>query len=270
MKRFFLIVTLLLFTAVAGVVLVSFSNSLVPILMYHSVGADSRLQTPVVSPAVFAKQIEFLQKNGFFVISLEEYVRSAGKATQLPYKCVVITFDDGYEDNYANAYPLLKAAGFPATVFIPSDYLGTPGYISSDQAKEMCANSIMIGSHSVSHAFLPSLVADAYFREVRESKDLLEKRLGSPVNLLCYPLGGYSAETAEAARKAGYIGACTTNRSASVLNTDLFALNRIKLTERDQYDLLLWAKTSRIYNLFRGIRNFYRNREGRACKQYCM
>jgi peptidoglycan/xylan/chitin deacetylase (PgdA/CDA1 family) len=259
MRTFLKAVGVLLLGSAAALVVFSYSNTAVPILMYHSIGDPGPAHTPAVDPETFARQIDFLKRNGFKVISLEEFISASDSAKLLPYKCVVITFDDGYENNYHAAYPVLRDAGYPATLFVPADFIGRPGYITAVQANEMSTNYISIGAHGKNHEYLPALIPEKLHREIRGAKKQIETSIGRPVRLFCYPLGGFTAQTKKWVKSAGYIGACTTNRSPSFLNKDIYALNRIKMTGRDAGDALLWAKTSRIYNVLRGVRNHFRN-----------
>jgi len=245
--------------AATSLVVLSFSNSAVPILMYHNIGDGGAAKVHAVAPGTFRNQVMFLKRNGFSVISLEEFTSASASAKLLPYKCVVLTFDDGYENNYQNAFPVLREAGYPATLFIPSDFIGQPGYITVEQAKEMAAHKVTIGAHGKTHDYLTSVTPKKLHDEIQVAKERLEAAVGQPVRFFCYPLGAYNEQIKKWVKTAGYSGACTTNRSPLPLNNDVYALNRIKMTERDVSDPLLWAKTSRIYNLLRGFRNFFRN-----------
>lgn len=261
MRKLFTALGVLLAGAAAALIILSFSNSAVPILMYHNIGDGGPAGVHAVAPETFKRHMAFLARNGFAVISLEDFIRASGSAKLLPYKCVAITFDDGYENNYENAYPVLREAGFPATLFIPSDFVGQPGYVTAAQLREMAANGVAAGAHGKTHDFLAALTPKKLHDEIQVAKERLEAVSGRPVRLFCYPLGGFDGQVKKWVKTAGYAGACTTNRSPSILNNDVYALNRIKMTERDAGDALLWAKTSRIYNLLRGVRNFLRKAE---------
>lgn len=256
MRKLLAALGILLAAAAAALIVLSYSNSAVPILMYHNIGDGGPARVHAVSPETFRAQVEFLKRNGFSVISLDEFIRASASAKLLPYKCVVITFDDGYENNYRHAYPVLREAGFPATIFIPADFINQPGYITAAQANEMAASKIAVGAHGKTHAYLTSLTPEKLHDEVQVARERLEAVTGRPVRLFCYPLGEHDEQIKKWVKTAGYIGACSTNRSPHILNNDVFALNRIKMTERDADDLMLWAKTSRIYNILRGVRNF--------------
>ncbi|MFC2149546.1 polysaccharide deacetylase family protein [Candidatus Auribacterota bacterium] len=261
-KRVIISVFLVCVLLCGAVYVVTSGNSLVPILMYHSVENENTFKTPTVSPENFDLQMEFLKQKGFSVISLDKYVEASKvSGEKLPYRTVVITFDDGYENNFKYAYPILKRTAFPATIFIPPQYIGRKGYLTQDYLQVMLENKITIGAHSRSHRYIPSLNARDLKEEIDTAKNDLENMLGVPVNLFCYPIGGYTNKARRFLKDAGYIAACTTNRSPSVFNKDLYALNRIKMTNRDNNAFILLGKTSRVYNLMRNIRNYFRNRK---------
>ena len=260
MKRFFIALIVSVVVIVSGIFYITSRDSLTPILMYHSVNDSKIHYTPTVTVAAFETHLAFLNKHNFKVISLDEYVKAVkSKGRNLPYKAVVVTFDDGYRDNFSYAYPLLKRYRMPSMIFVPTDFLGKDGYVTLDDIQVMMKHDISIGVHGKTHAYLPTVVLEDLYEETTGAKKDIEKMLGKPVSLFCYPIGGYSQAIKEEVEKAGYKAACTTNRSPSILNTDIYALNRIKMTNKDTYDLILWGKTSRVYNLMRNIRNHFRN-----------
>ena len=164
----------------------------------------------------------------------------------------MITFDDGYEETATIVAPLLRAYGLCATVFIAPAEVGRPGFMTWEQITALPRETFVIGSHTMHHTFLPSVPVDRVRQELVESKRVLEERLQQPVRWLSYPIGGYTPQAQQAAREAGYEAACTTNRGLSKRTHDLFALRRIKVTERDR-PLSLWAKLSGYYDFFRRL-----------------
>lgn len=229
----------------------------VPILNYHSVSPVLHSDTPAVSQEVFARQMEFIHRKGYQVISLDEYIqkRREGKKMQ---NTLVITFDDGYEDNYTHAFPVLKKYHFPATIFIIVKHLNKPRFLKLDQIREMEKENISFGSHTINHTYLPPLTDERELRsEIFDSKLLLEKATGSRVDYFCYPIGGYNQRIKELVMLAGYKAAMTTNRGPDRLNQDPYALKRIKLTQKNLPGFILWLKLSGYYLLFLGNRNPY-------------
>jgi peptidoglycan/xylan/chitin deacetylase (PgdA/CDA1 family) len=224
----------------------------VPILMYHGIteGEDSSMY---VSPDNFERQMAFLKKQGYSVISLDELVSAIKLGEKPEAKTVVITFDDGYTDNYLNAFPVLDKHGFPATIFIVTGYMGSPGYLTWDQVRIMMAHGIDFGSHTMNNSYLPSEKETAsLWKEISGSKRDIETATGKSPAYFAYPIGGFNEKVKSAVKMAGYKGACTTNRGPDRYNRDVYALKRVKVTNSDMTKPFHFrAKLSGYYNLFR-------------------
>jgi peptidoglycan/xylan/chitin deacetylase (PgdA/CDA1 family) len=225
----------------------------VPILGYHRVGPFVGDHVPTVTPEIFERQLRFLARFRYRVISLDEVVNCLERGEAIPRRRVVITFDDGYEETHRIAWPLLKRFGFPAATFLTPDEVGRPGFVTWAQAAEMARDGMTIGSHTMTHTYLPLLQGEQLAGEVIESKRVIEARLGRAVAYFSYPVGGFSAEIQELVRRAGYRAACTTNRAWPRGAMDRFALRRVKITERDHHLLVFWAKISGYYDAFRRL-----------------
>ncbi|MFH1837315.1 MAG: polysaccharide deacetylase family protein [Candidatus Omnitrophota bacterium] len=228
----------------------------VPILMYHSVSSDKN-DSLHVSPSNFSKQISFLHNSGYSVISLDELVRGIKSGVSFPGKTVVITFDDGFEDNFLYAFPILTKFDMPATIFIITGYMGNKEeYLNWDQARLMSKNDISIGAHTRNNEYLPSIKDIGDLREeIAGSKADIEKEIGKGDIYFCYPIGGFNETVKEAVKESGYKGACTTNRGANRYNRDVFELKRVKITNSDcTKPLHFKAKLSGYYNLFRSLK----------------
>ncbi len=230
----------------------------VPILMYHRVGSfAARGDLNIVSQKSFARQMKFLHKHGYHVISLDDLVDGIYKGVSFNRKTVVITFDDGYEDNYNQAFPILKRYDLPATIFLVSDWVGSPDFMTWEQVREMQRSDIEFGSHSRKHAYLPDVNDQAQLEdEIINSKKILEENLGQPVRYFSYPSGGYTEEVKEIVKKAKYKGACATNRGYDRFNTRPYELKRIRINDTDNW-FFMWVKLSGYYNLFRSFKNPY-------------
>jgi len=226
----------------------------VPILTYHHVGIPSgkwRLNT--VSENSFEYQMDFLKRHGFEVISFDDLVEGIKKGHEFARNTVVLQFDDGYEDNYIYAFPVLKKYDFPAMVFLVSDKIGTPGFLNWDQVKEMEKYNFLAGAHTRHHAFLPKLSLAQAQDEIAGSKKVIEDHLGHGIDYFCYPTGGFSPDIKRLVKEAGFKAAVTTNRGKDRFNVDLYELKRIHMSNLDyQYSgLIMWCKCSGYYNLFR-------------------
>lgn len=238
------------------------TRHVVPVLMYHSIGIPrtdrDRLNT--ISPARFEQHLAFIKRHGYRVLSLDEYYSYASQKIKFPPKSLVITFDDGYEDNYTHAYPVLKKYRVPATIFVIVDkalrlekYDNLP-LLKPDQLLELSRHDILIGSHTATHAYLPESSAENLRKEIFLSKQLMEALLRKPVEYLAYPTGGFNDAAKRALKEAGYKAAFTTNRGRNRLNQDLFEIKRIRPNNHDS-DFVFWVKISGYYNLFRSTKN---------------
>lgn len=229
------------------------SRYAVPILTYHHVGEGS---APLnnVSAASFAQQMDFLHRHGYRVIPFSELVEIIEKGKSLPRRTVVIQFDDGFADNYTNAFPILKQHGFPATVFLISDSVGTPGFVTWDQAREMDAHGFRVGAHTRHHAYLPGVSPEQVKDEIIGSKRIIEENLGHRIEHFAYPSGGFTNAAKVIAKEAGFTAAVTTNRGWDKHNRDLYELKRIRVKDSDG-TIALWAKLSGYYNVFRKCRH---------------
>lgn len=253
-RNTFLIIFLVLVVAIAALRLYLYDRYVVPIIMYHHVEATGDTRSNYVSPQVFRRQMEFLKKNRYRVISLDEFVRGVEEGRRFPHNTVVITFDDGYADNFSAAFPVLAEYDFPATIFVIVNKIGEEGYLTWDQVMVMDNSVITIGSHTLDHSYLPDLESAEKFRQITESKKILERRLNHAVNYFSYPIGGFDEECKQILRQAGYRASCATNRGADRFNKDVFELNRVRLNEKDQSAVVLWMKLSGYYNLFRALK----------------
>jgi len=224
----------------------------VPILTYHCInGACPDGSRLCVNTQDFQKQMDFISRYRYRVIPLKDLIEALAKNKALSRNTVVITSDDGYEDNYQNAFPILKKYGFSATLFVITDQIGKQGFCSWEQLKEMQNNGIDIGSHTKTHPYLPQVNEEKLRKEIFESKKEIENKLGKKISLFCYPNGGYSSKIQDLVRQAGYSAAFTTNKGRYYLKPDLFALRRIKMTDDSGSPWVMWFKLSGIYNFLR-------------------
>lgn len=161
----------------------------VPVLMYHAVSDDCwGLEGLFVSPSEMDKQLQYLSENGYTTIWFED----------LPYidqieKPVLLTFDDGYEDNYTELFPLLQKYNAKATIFVISSALGTGHIMTAEQVQELSASGLVsIQSHTHSHRELSGLDAETLDAELASSVAELTRLTGKQPFVVCYPSGRYN------------------------------------------------------------------------------
>ncbi|WP_245884513.1 polysaccharide deacetylase family protein [Tumebacillus permanentifrigoris] len=199
----------------------------VPILMYHSISPGTDLR---VSPEDFDAQMKWLQEHGYKPITLGQLGRHwDGTYDVTGGKPLVITFDDGYLDNYTAAWPILQKYHFPATIFVITDSIKLDNHMKWGQMQEMHAGGVEFGSHMVYHSNFTLTPQDQIASELQASKKTLEQGLSSPVTTFCYPGGGLIPEAAGLVRQAGYTMAVTTHHGLASAVEDHVLLSRVRV-----------------------------------------
>jgi peptidoglycan/xylan/chitin deacetylase (PgdA/CDA1 family) len=187
----------------------------IPILMYHQIsevperGKRIRRTNPIYSLSVenFHEQMRYIHNNGYQTLSLKEIIDTVRYNQQ---QSVVITFDDGFANNYTNAFPILKKYGMTATVFVVTEFVGKGEFIDWNQLREMSGEGISIQSHTASHRPLSVLQGAEIAFELETSKKTIEDQLGSPVIFSSAPHGMIDQRVIDVARSVGYKGICTS------------------------------------------------------------
>jgi peptidoglycan/xylan/chitin deacetylase (PgdA/CDA1 family) len=223
----------------------------IPVLMYHCIdkeivnGKENELK---VTPEDFRAQMNYLKANGYTTLTLDEAYKFFQSNEGVPEKSVVLTFDDGYEDNYVNAFPVLKEMGFKATVFVVTDYVDKIGlYMTSSQLKELDANGFQVESHTANHERLNELAYEQQLSTLKTSKEFLEKLLNRPVNYFAYPEGKFNASAKKAVADAGYKMAFTTAGTWSDKSDGILTLDRVYISAQRDFANFKLRVTSRNY-----------------------
>lgn len=199
------------------------------VLMYHMISEhlpknQSKFNRLRVKPSEFEKQLIWLKKNGFKSFTLSELVN----LENIPEKSVVLTFDDGYEDNFTNAFPLLQKYDFKATIYIVlnrfennwatdkdlkkiSKELNNEKMLTNEQIKEILNSGLIeIGSHTLDHVDLPKLNKEQKIKQIEESKKQIENIFDIKCNSFAYPFGFYDDDSVEIVKNSAYTNATTT------------------------------------------------------------
>lgn len=214
----------------------------VPILFYHKIShpcPKAKIEDLYVTPEDFHNQMRYLKWRGYESIHLYKLVKGINLEEKLPKRPIVLTFDDGYEDNYTYAFPILKKFGFTATIFlITKDIGGLSGWsdseetikeplLSWDKIKEMSDYGIDFQSHTHTHPSLTELDEKRIKEELIVSKQTIEDELKKKVDFLCYPYGHFNSQIKQIVKETGYQGALTTKRGVVREGDDPYSLNRI-------------------------------------------
>ncbi len=189
-------------------------------LLYHLVSDETYGDYPYLFVRVenFEAQLQEIERRGLETYFADAPEKARGRAG------VVITFDDGYADNYTTVFPLLKQYNMKATIFLITDTIGTAGHLTEAQIKEMSASGLVhFGSHTVSHPNLSEVDVETVRRELSASKEIIEALTGRPADALAYPGGNYNEEIEIIAKELGYRYAYTTDvpKGAYYENTQL-------------------------------------------------
>ncbi|MDO8735839.1 MAG: polysaccharide deacetylase family protein [Thermoleophilia bacterium] len=206
----------------------------VPTLMFHHTGeppadADELRLGLTVSTADLEAQIAYLHQAGYQPVTEAQLFKALFAGEPLPPKPVMLTFDDGYVDNYQVVVPILEKYGFPATFYIVTDMVGTPEYMTWDQIVELDRKGMDIGSHTATHADLTTLGTSGLQAEVAGSAEALKAHLKHPVYWFCYPAGKYDADVIASLREAGYLLATSTDPGEQQSSDDPFVLMRYRV-----------------------------------------
>jgi peptidoglycan/xylan/chitin deacetylase (PgdA/CDA1 family) len=192
----------------------------------------------------FARQMAWLKRLGYTVITLQQYLQHRRDGHPPPARTVIITFDDGYADVYNLAYPILRRHAFPATVFLVSNRvggcadwtgrleLGGRRLLDWPQIKEMQLAGFQFGAHTRTHPHLVGMSADCIRREAEGSKLELENSLKVSIDLFAFPFGEYDATVQAIAEQVGFLASCSTKGGLNKFTTAAHALRRTEVDGR--------------------------------------
>jgi len=190
---------------------------MVPILMYHYISAppadaDVYRIDLSVTPDNFRDQLAWLRDNGYTSIDYYDLTMAIVGYSELPEKPVLLTFDDGYLDNYTNAFPLLQEYGFKGTFFVITEFIdsGREGYMTWPMIEEMARAGHRIESHSRTHPDLTEKDRGGLIWELLGSQQTIAAHIGTTPRYFCYPGGDYNEETIQMLRDLDFWGAVTT------------------------------------------------------------
>ena len=218
----------------------------VPIMIYHrfadELPDDFEQRTLTVATADFREQLDLLKRNGYKTITVAELYNSLYYGLPLPGKPIVLVIDDGFEDAYTKALPLLTEFGFGATVAMISRAIDQPEYLTWEEIRGMSSGAVEFISHTANHVNLGGVPPETARAELADSRRTLEEGLGRPVQFLVYPygepfVGGTAQARATILRllpETGYAGALTTSPGPPYLDTqeaaEPYRLHRIPVS----------------------------------------
>ena len=225
------------------------SNMPVPVICYHKIDVPqpgSLVRGGYTPPARFARQMTYLKKQGFVFYTASELIDYFREHGAFPPNAITLTLDDGWKDNYTNAFPILRGLGIKATIFLVPSCLGQVSakvqaegegpraHLSTEEVLEMSRHGIEFGSHSMNHKLLHQIPDEEVKHEVEESKREIENLLQKPCKVFAYPAGYFSDVAQAAVKETGYTAAFTTHYGP-LDELNLYALNRTEILRRDRF-----------------------------------
>jgi peptidoglycan/xylan/chitin deacetylase (PgdA/CDA1 family) len=241
----------------------------IPILMYHSIADEDESRVhpyyrTTTAPSVFTLHMQYLHDHGYRTINLPDAVGLLRNGTS-PQKCAVITFDDGYSDFYKHAFPTLNRYSFTATVFLPTDYIGrrrtqfnAKDCLTWREVRELLAQNMSFGSHTVTHPQLRTLDESAVTREIVKSKNTIENEIGELVESFSYPFAfpegntSFTQKLRDTLKKAGYRQGVSTRIGLARRGEDQYFLRRLPMNTLDDIALFS-AKLRGGYDWLHGL-----------------
>jgi peptidoglycan/xylan/chitin deacetylase (PgdA/CDA1 family) len=223
-----------------------------PVIQYHKIDKPERgtlVRGGFTPPRRFARQLAFLKQRGCVFYTASKLIEYLNEYDKFPEHGIAVTLDDGWQDNYTNAFPVLQELGLVATVYIVPSCLGKRStkavaagesvreHLSPQQVLEMSEAGIEFGSHSLNHRLLHRLPREEIVLEVEEAKRQIEGLTQKECKTFAYPAGHYNELAQQIIRDAGHIAAFSTSYGPSgpVDKLDLYALNRIEILRRDRF-----------------------------------
>lgn len=204
-------------------------NTLIPILMYHAIGDGPN--DLFLSTNHFEDQIYYLAINNYNFMTFEDLHNGL-----IPQKPIIITFDDGYENLYYNAYPILKKYTAKSTIFLISDVIGSNGYLKTKQINEM-NNLVSFQSHTATHPDLRTITLGELDYQTRVSKEKIQSLVKNKVVALCYPSGFFNENVIDYTARQYYYGVSIMYGTYFVKDFP-YTMSRIRISKGDTVNIL--------------------------------
>ena len=201
----------------------------VPILAYHSVCAH-QISANCVPVQKFRAQTEYLRQAGYQTVTFQDLMRWELGIGLLPKKPILLTFDDGYHDNFTNAFPMLRQQGMRATIFLISRKVGEEGYLNWDEVRFMARHGFEFGAHTLTHPNVTTLTSAEQREEIGQSKKEIEARLGRPVIAFAYPYGQFNDATEQMVKNSGYSYAVSGRSGHAAIFEEPFHMKRVVIS----------------------------------------
>lgn len=226
----------IIFVALSLLVPTVLSAGQVNSFIYHRFD-DDRYPSTNIASSIFTEQLEYLRERNIPVVSTREISERIARGEELPDHAAMITVDDAYLSFYEAGMSVVRRFAVPVSLFVNTDAVGTPGYMSWDQIRELVAQGVEIGNHTASHAYLVEKMAgetDAQWRrriydDILSAQQAFEHELGFAPNIFAYTYGEYSAEIIDIVKDLGFIAAYAQQSGVIHHQHDPFTLPRFPM-----------------------------------------
>lgn len=206
----------------------------IPIILYHYIEAVDKTKDPgrynlATSPYYLDKQISSLKNGGYTFLFARDVPTILGDNSKMPRQPVVLTFDDGYEDFYWQALPILKKYQARGTIYVITDFVGRTGYLTWPELRQIRDSGLVeIGAHTLNHAYLKNIKPELAKAEIDDSKARLENELGIKIVSFAYPFGAFDSNALQIVKSAGYTNAVSVIPGVNQSENNLFYLFRLR------------------------------------------
>lgn len=206
----------------------------IPIVTYHYIEyvkdpLDTIRKSLDIVPFIFEKELEVLKNNNYQTLFVKEIPKILSGETPYSSKSAVLTFDDGYEDFYTDAFPLLKKYKIKATIYVVYDFIGRKGFLNEKEIKEIIDSKLVeVGSHTLDHFYLKKSSKSIAAEQIIDSKKMLEDKFNIKIETFAYPYGAFDQEAINLVKSTGYTAAVSVIPGIKHSDEDLFYLYRIR------------------------------------------
>ncbi|TXK70171.1 polysaccharide deacetylase family protein [Paenibacillus sp. N3.4] len=198
----------------------------IPVLNYHSVTVQPG-NTAAITPAKLEEQMQYLADHGYKTLTLNEFIDIWEGREKPKAKAILLTFDDGYKDNYTAALPILAKHNFRATMFISPGMVEDGYFLNWEEIKEMHKGGWDIQPHGMTHQNLTQLNTEKQTFEITEARRQIEKELGIPADVYCYPFGERNQTTLHILKEHGFRYAFTIDQGMANPDQNPFLIHRL-------------------------------------------
>lgn len=206
----------------------------IPVVMYHYIEyvkdkGDTIRRGLNIQPHVFEGHLQSLQKHNYETYFVKDIPDILGGKIAYSTHSAILTFDDGYEDFYTDAFPLLKKYNIKSTIYVVNNFIGRKGFMNADQLRVLFQSGLVeVGAHTLDHWYLKNIASQSARLQIFESKKRLEELLGIDIKTFAYPYGAFQTETVDLVKEASFSAAVSVIPGTMQSQDNLFYLSRVR------------------------------------------